>query len=302
MSREIGVEMAVVQSMTGYGRAEGMTEAGDLVVEIRSVNHRSLDLNFRAPRELAVVEPRIRGAIRKRFSRGRVDIYVNVRHRSPERVMLRVDIDLARKYRDAALGLAEELDLAGDVTVDFLMRLPDVLYEREEELDVEHFWRQFSPLLERAIDQAVKMRRGEGQSLVRDVRRRLKTLDSAARTIARRRKSAARAYHETLEARLGELLSEVHLDPVRFEQEVALLVEKSDISEELVRVESHLRQFRSELASAGSVGRQLDFLCQELLREVNTMGSKTSDIEITRCVLSMKGEIEKVREQVQNLE
>jgi len=294
--------MAGILSMTGYGRGEGTTTAGDLVVEIRSVNHRSLDLSLRGPRELGIVEPRVRALIRERLSRGRVEVYINVRHRSPERIRLNVDVELARKYRDAALTLAEELDLSGDVTVDFLIRLPDVLYEYEEELKADLFWKDFAPLVKRALDQVVAMRRKEGESLARDIRRRLKTLETNVRAATRRRKTAARAYHEALEVRLRDLLSEVSLDPVRFEQEVAILVEKSDISEELVRVDSHVRQFRAELGGGRSVGRQLDFLCQELLREVNTMGSKSTDIEITRSVLTMKAEIEKIREQAQNIE
>lgn len=293
--------MAANSSMTGYGRAEGSTEAGDLVVEIRSVNHRSLDINLRVPRELGAVEPGVRGLVRERLGRGRVEIFVNVRHRSPERIDLCVDMELARKYRDASLALAEELDLPGEVSIDLLMRLPDVLYEHEEQLNAERFWKQFVPLLDQALDQVVAMRREEGEQLVKDVRRRLRTLESSARSIARRRKSALQAHQQGLKSRVEEILEGFKLDPIRFEQEVAFLVEKSDISEELVRVQSHLKQFRSELSGSNSVGRQLDFLCQELIREVNTMGSKTTDIEITRSVLSMKAEIEKIREQVQNL-
>lgn len=293
--------MAATYSMTGYGRAEGPTQAGDLVIEVRSVNHRSLDLNLRSPREMGLVEPQIRAAVRERLGRGRVDIFVNVKHRAPERVHLKVDMEVARKYRDAAVTLADELELPGEVSVDFLLRLPDVLYEEEEELDAERFWKQLSPLLDGALDRVVAMRREEGSSLARDIRRRLKILESAARSIAGRRRTATEAYRRSLESRLQELLANAALDPVRFEQEVAVLVEKSDISEELVRVQSHLKQFRSELSAGTSVGRQLDFLCQELIREVNTIGSKASDIEITRSVLSMKAEIEKIREQVQNL-
>jgi len=288
--------------MTGYGRAEGPTQAGDLVVEVRSVNHRSIDLNIRGPRELGAVDPRIRGAIRERISRGRVEVFINVRHRSPERVRLLVDRDLARRYRDSAIALAEELDLPTEITVEFIMRLPDVTYEQEEELNIERFWKEFSPLLDGALDQVTAMRRKEGVSLGKDVRARLKKLETAARGVGRRRKTATRAYAELLQSRLDELAKDLALDPARMAQEVALLVERSDISEELVRVESHLGQFRAELSSDGSVGRQLDFLCQELIREVNTMGSKSTDMEITRRVLEMKGEIEKIREQVQNIE
>jgi uncharacterized protein (TIGR00255 family) len=293
--------MAVKYSMTGYGRAEGATEAGDLVVEIRAVNHRSLDLNIRGPREIGVVEPRVRATVRERLLRGRVEVFANVRHRSPERVQLKVDMVLARKYRDAALALAEELELPGDVSVDFLLRLPDVLYEEETELNATRFWKDFSPLLNRALDQVVAMRREEGAALVKDIRKRLRKLDSFARVIGRRRKAAAQAYRRTLETRLNDLLADADLDSGRLEQEVAFLLEKSDISEELVRVESHLKQFRLELSGDKSIGRPLDFLCQELIREVNTMGSKANDIQITRSVLSMKAETEKIREQVQNL-
>lgn len=293
--------MAAIHSMTGYGRAEASTDVGDLVIEVRSVNHRSLDLNVRGPREFGLVEPRIRAAVREKLYRGRVDVFANLKHRGPERVRLKVDMELARKYRDAALALAEELDVPGDITVDFLVRLPDVLYQEEEALDADSLWAELSPLLDRALDRVVAMRREEGDSLARDVRRRLRTLRSAARSIARRCKTAAQAHREVLESRLQDLLGDVSLDSVRLEQEVALLVEKSDISEELARVESHLKQFRAELSEGKTVGRQLDFLCQEMIREVNTMGSKAADIEISRCVLLMKGEIEKIREQVQNL-
>jgi len=272
------------------------------VVEVRSVNHRSIDLNIRGPRELGAVDPRIRGAIRERISRGRVEVFINVRHRSPERVRLLVDRDLARRYRDSAIALAEELDLPTEITVEFIMRLPDVTYEQEEELNIERFWKEFSPLLDGALDQVTAMRWKEGVSLGKDVRARLKKLETAARGVGRRRKTATRAYAELLQSRLDELAKDLALDPARMAQEVALLVERSDISEELVRVESHLGQFRAELSSDGSVGRQLDFLCQELIREVNTMGSKSTDMEITRRVLEMKGEIEKIREQVQNIE
>jgi len=288
--------------MTGYGRAEGSTQAGDLVIEIRTVNHRSLDLHLRGPREMGAVEPRLRDAIRRRVSRGRVEVYTTVRHRSPERVQLKIDADLARKYRDAALSLAEDLDLPTEITVDFIMRLPEVFYEREEALDADRFWKEFSPLLQAALDQVVSMRREEGARLVKDVRSRLKKLETAARAVGRRRKTAVKNYHDLLHERLNELVKDLDLDPIRMAQEAALLAEKSDINEELVRVESHLKQFRAELSSAGSIGRQLDFLCQEFIREVNTMGSKSTDMEITRRVLAMKGEIEKIREQAQNIE
>lgn len=294
--------MGSVHSMTGYGRAEGSTQAGDLLIEMRTVNHRSLDLHLRGPRELGTVEPRLRDAIRRRISRGRVEVFTTVRHRSPERIHLKIDRDLARKYHDAAFSLAEELDLPTEIGVEFIMKLPDVFYEKEEALDADRFWKEFSPLVKKALDQVCSMRRDEGARLAKDVRTRLKKLETSARTVRRRRKTAVQSYSTLLHERLDELVKDLDLDPVRMAQEVALLVEKSDISEELVRVESHLKQFRSELSADGAVGRQLDFLCQELIREVNTMGSKSTDMEITRRVLAMKGEIEKIREQVQNIE
>lgn len=293
--------MASIHSMTGYGRAHGRTSLGELGIEVRSVNHKSFDLNLRSSRVFSAIEPRIRERVRETLERGRVDVFFNLAGSAGETRRVEVDKLLARRYKEIADTLARELKLSGELSVDALFSLPDVVYQTEVRIDEGRCWEEVSPLLDRALKAAVKMRVREGGKLGKDIRSLLGEIGSEVKAVRKLGKAEVVKWRDTLKSRVEEIAGNKSLDPGRLEQEVAFLVSRSDIQEEIIRLESHLDQFRKGLSEGGCIGRQFDFLCQEMNREVNTMGSKALSIGITNSVIKMKGDVEKIREQIQNL-
>ncbi|HLW46476.1 MAG TPA: YicC/YloC family endoribonuclease [bacterium] len=295
--------LTVMRSMTGFGAGEIATEAGRYGVEIRSVNHRFREVIIRMPRDLSPLEDRVRAVVQSRVLRGRVDVAV-VRDdygRRPRAV--KTDAALAKAYVDALDGLRQALPISGEVDLSLLLSLPDLVKIEEEKEDVEASW----PVVERgvgaALDRLVAMRDAEGARLGADLLARLSRLESLADAIAARTPRVVEDYHARLERRVQELAAGVAVDPGRLATEVALFAERSDISEEVTRFRSHLVQFRTTLAAeGGAVGRTLEFIVQEMGRETNTIGSKANDLEITGLVIAVKGELESLREQIQNVE
>jgi uncharacterized protein (TIGR00255 family) len=208
---------------------------------------------------------------------------------------------LARRYKNLADTLTKELKLSGEISVKDLLSLPDVLRQEEARVDEDRCWEEVSSLLDRALKSVLRMRVQEGRRLIKDVRELLSEIGADVKSVRKMGKEEIVKWRDTLKSRIEELTGNKSLDPGRLEQEVAFVVSRSDIQEEIVRLESHLDQFRKGLSEGGSIGRQFDFLCQEMNREVNTIGSKALSIEITNRVIKMKGDIEKIREQVQNL-
>ncbi|MDR5694964.1 MAG: YicC/YloC family endoribonuclease [Armatimonadota bacterium] len=292
-----------LRSMTGYGIGEAPIPEGRVVVEIRGVNHRYTDLTVRLPKDLASLEERVRAAVLAKVLRGRVEVVIMKDEASRRPEAFRADIDLARSYVRALGELARTLGLEGTINLAMVASLPGVIRLEEDRQDAEALWPAISTALEKALGVFVQMREEEGARLARDLLERIWVLEEEAEAIARRAPAVVEEYANRLRRRVSELLGDVSLDEGRLAMEAMLFAERSDISEELVRIRSHLTQFRQTIETAtGAVGRKLDFILQELFREVNTIGAKANDLEISHRVISMKSELESLREQVQNIE
>jgi uncharacterized protein (TIGR00255 family) len=292
-----------MRSMTGWGAGQAETPAGRVSVEIRSVNQRFLDVKLGLPREFAAWERELRQRVAAVASRGRVEVQVTrVMAGGRRRYRVSARTELARAWVAAARRLGRELGLAGDVDVGQVLRLPDVLEVVEQPPDV---GREL-PALRRALAAALAAfdaeRRREGTALARDMRARTAALVGAVRAVRRRLPVARAALARQMEERLARLVPAGVPDRGRVAQEVALLVERGDVTEELVRLDSHLAALRAALGARGPVGKRIEFLLQEIGREINTTGAKAGDVAVAELVLGAKGELEKLREQVQNVE
>ncbi len=292
----------MIRSMTGYGEASRGTPFGKIRVQIRSLNHRFLDLVLRLPPGFMALEPRFREVIKGCIRRGRVDLYLKIeRNEGASPLRARVDWGLARSYLEGMRELKERFDLKGEVDLPLLLSFREVLSPEEEELGEEELWREILPVLEEALRRLDESRRREGEALREDFLERLKAIGGHLQRIEERAPLVVEEYRRRLSSKAKELL-DGELDEGRLAQEVALFASRADITEEVVRIRSHLEQFRERLGEGGPVGKALDFLIQEMVREANTIASKSSDLPITRHVLAIKEEVEKLREQVQNIE
>ena len=287
--------------MTGFGSAEGKVHDGRLRIEIRTVNHRYYNPQFRLPFELAGAETQIREHLRQRLDRGHVA--VSARWVEPPQIEggMTVDLARAREVVAALKTLKKKLRLKGEPDLAFVARHPDVLTLQGDGQSAVT-WTELEPIVEQAARDVLTMREREGQALAADLSGRLDALDGHARTVDARAPTRLAAELDRLKRAVAELAAGVPVDPQRLAVEIALLADRVDISEELVRLRTHLSACREALASDGRVGKQLGFLAQELLREVNTIGSKANDAAITQTVIAMKGDLEKFREQLENLE
>ena len=293
----------MIKSMTGFGRAEGETTLGKMGVECRSINHRYCDISLKLPRRLSLFEGRIKEMIRSAVARGRVEMSVRLDGTSEGWVQFEVDLAMAEQYYRALQVLQKRFQIPGQITLELLSGAKDLILAREEPTeDIEPFWTEMLPIIERSLHDMEEMKRAEGNSLGRDLQHRLDRLGAILEEIRQRFFPSMKSYQERFRQRLRLLLEGSDLDASRFEQEVALWVERTDITEELVRTESHLRQFQTLLERQEPVGRKMDFLLQEIHREANTISSKANDAEISQRVVEIKSEIEKIREQVQNIE
>jgi len=292
----------MLKSMTGFGRGEGDTTLGKVVVESRSVNHRYSDINIKLPKRLNLFENRMKEIIRSQVSRGRVDVSLRLDNAGEDKVQLTVDLDLAEQYYQVLHDLKERLRLKDEITLNLLAGAKDVIVAREELGDIEPYWQEILPVLKQSLKNMDDMKRLEGESLAEDLQQRLKNIAEQLQMIKQQFPLRLRAFLTRLQDRLRSLLEGLDTDPSRFQQEVAFLAERTDITEETVRAESHLAQFRGLLEGNDPVGRKMDFLLQEIHREVNTVSAKANDAEISQRVVEIKSELEKIREQVQNVE
>ncbi len=290
------------QSMTGFGRAELEREGRKLTVELKSVNHRFSEVNVRYPRELSPLEERIKRLVASRLSRGRIDVFVTYSFLGEGLYQVRVDKGLAVAYYNGMKDLAQAVGVAPNVGLTQLAGLPDVVKVERQADDLDKVWAMMEESLTLALDQLVVMRRHEGQRLAEDITTRLATIGDLVKQIADRAPLVVEDYQRRLRERIKELLGAVQIDEARLLTEVALFADRSAITEELVRMHSHQDQFAASLSSGEAVGRKLDFLLQEMNREVNTIGSKANDLAIGALVVELKAELEKVREQIQNVE
>jgi uncharacterized protein (TIGR00255 family) len=289
--------------MTGYGRREMSDAGGRFTIEVRSVNNRYIDIQVKAPRGLAVLEQRIRKRVQDRFSRGRFDVYITRNGEKESVGRLVVNEPLAGQYIAALRELKARFGLGGEVDLSFLAGLPDLFALTEVKEDMEAVWQVLAEGLAHALKELDDMRAEEGRALVRDISGRLETIDRLLAAIHDLAPASVEAARKRMSDVLTKLLHE-QPDPVRLAQEIAILAERTDVTEELTRLGSHMVQFRALLAdpSGEAVGRKLDFLLQEMGRETNTIASKAMDAQISLSVVNIKAELEKIREQVQNIE
>ena len=290
-----------MQSMTGYGRGLVCEDGREMTVEVKSVNHRFLDVSFRLARPIAFLDDAVRTGVAERLARGHVDVFVNYVNHCEDARRVRVDMQLAKAYRQAAGELSEALGVKNDLPLSDYMNMPDVLTVEASEEDQDAVRALFMRALNLALDDLMAMRKREGNSLRGDMMKKLDAIDGLRESIATRAPTVVEEYRAKLSQRLSALLSG-DIDEARFATEVAIFADRAAIDEELVRLSSHIAQLRATAELDEPVGRKLDFLVQELNREVNTIGSKASDAQIAGCVVAAKGEIEKLREQVQNIE
>ncbi len=292
----------MVYSMTGFGSAALEIDGRSATVELKSVNHRFFDPTFRMPRHLSFVEEPLRAMLSKRLGRGHVDVFLQYANRRNDAKSVQVDMPLLLAYQGAIGKMASETGLLNDFSISHAARLPDVLTLVEEPDDKDAVTALILGAAEKAVNELVGMRAREGEKLHADVIGRVNSLDEIAAEIALRAGTVVDEYREKLKKRIETLLGDVALDEQRLAQEVAYYADKASIDEELVRLKSHTDQFRAALGSAEPSGRRLDFIVQEMNREINTIGSKAANAAIQKAVLSGKAELEKIREQVQNIE
>lgn len=292
----------MVLSMTGYGRAGALLHGRDIKVELRSVNARFFEYSSRLPRSCAFLEDKLKKLVASTVSRGKVELNLSIQTVTAADTVVTVNWQLAQGYRAALNAMSERMDLKNDVTAGMLARFPDVLTQTAAPTDEEELWQDVQSVAEQAIEAFVAMRATEGEKLKEDVASRLNTVESLVAQIEQNSAGRVQAYSDKLYARLQELLGDRNIDEARLVTEAAIFADKTAIDEETVRLHSHVAQYREILELNEPIGRKLDFLTQELNRESNTIGSKCQDVAITRLVVELKSEIEKIREQIQNIE
>jgi len=292
----------VLRSMTGYGSSERTVGSRRIRVEVRSVNQRFLDIQIKSPRLLLQIEDRIKKAIERAMARGRVSVYAEW-HDAEAAACTAVNLTAARGLVESLRKLQSELSLPGEVTVGLVASQPQIIEQIEETPSADDIWRDFSPALDAALAELVAMREREGAELARDLAARLDAVDGLSKTLEKSAPRAAALEKARLAERVKTLMGEgVAVDEARLAQEIAMAAERADYTEEVVRLKSHVSQVRRCLAAGEPVGKRLNFLVQEMHREVNTTGSKNSDSAVGAAVIALKEEVEKLREQVQNIE
>ena len=292
----------MVKSMTGYGRAREMRNGRDITVEVRSVNNRYLDCTVKMPRAYIFAEDRMKARVQQAISRGKVDVFVTIDAIAADEAVVAVNEPLARGYYEALTRLKTMFSLPGEVTPEVLAKFPDVLAVTKAEEDVEAIAADICAVLDDALAAYNDMRAVEGEKLAADVAGRVTTIETVVGRVEERSPQTVAAYRQRLEAKMQEVLQSTTIDESRILTEAAIFADKIAVDEETVRLRSHIAQLRAMLASDEPVGRKLDFLIQEVNRECNTIGSKCSDLTIAQDVVNMKAEVEKIREQVQNME
>lgn len=293
----------MIKSMTSFGRAQS-EEGKDICfsIEMKSVNHRYLDINIRMPKMMIALEEKIRNIISKRLNRGKVDVFINYRSYGSGNGKAALNMELARDYYECLKKIKDELDVTNDISVTKIARFPDVITLAEPEENLDNILKEIAPLVESAINLMEDMRIREGEKLKEDILLKIDQIDSYVEEIEKLADRIPRNYKKRLEERLSELLEGIDIDESRIALEVAILSDKAAVDEEITRIRSHLSQMNSTLELNEPIGRKLDFIIQEINREANTIASKSTDIDITNKVIEIKNIIEKIREQVQNIE
>ena len=294
--------MGKLLSMTGYGSAKGSVEGQEIAVELKSVNNRYLDCSIRLPRNFLFAEDTVKQAVSAGVSRGKVDVFVSAQASQDSGTVVSVNEELARGYRDAVARIAETLGLESGLNAFSLARFPDVLTVERRELDKDKAAAALSDITAKAVEEFNAMREREGERLRRDMLGKLGTIEGLVSVVEERSPQTVKEYRERLEARLRDILADRSLDEQRVITEAAIFAARTAVDEETVRLRSHIAQFRTMLEEGSPIGRKMDFLVQEFNRESNTIGSKCSDASLAKVVVDLKSEIEKIREQLQNVE
>ena len=294
--------MGKLLSMTGYGSAKGSVEGQEITVELKSVNNRYLDCSVRLPRNFLFAEDTVKQAVSAGVSRGKVDVFVSAQASQDSGTVVSVNKELARGYRDAVAHIAETLGLESGLSAFSLARFPDVLTVERRELDKDKAAAALSEITAKAVEEFNAMREREGERLRRDMLGKLETIEGLVSVVEERSPQTVKEYRERLEARLRDILADRSLDEQRVITEAAIFADRTAVDEETVRLRSHIAQFRTMLEEGSPIGRKMDFLVQEFNRESNTIGSKCSDASLAKVVVDLKSEIEKIREQLQNVE
>ena len=295
-------EIIMIRSMTGFGRGTLEDENQSFIVEMKSVNHRYCDLNVKMPKSLMLLEDKMRKVILQRINRGKVDIIVTQRSSSNYGTKAILDEGLADSYVECFNRIKEKYDIKENIPLSLVAKFPEVITLKKEEEDVEHIWKYLSQALNAALSMLVDMREKEGEKLEKDLSEKCNYILSLLIEVGNNSQEVVKDYRNKLSQRLRNLLEEYPVDESRIEMEVALFADKSSIDEEIVRLNSHIVQFQKTLTADEPVGRKLDFILQEMNREANTIASKSTNLNITKSILEIKNEIEKIREQIQNVE
>ena len=289
-----------IKSMTGYGRGETKGEYS-WAVEVKSVNHRFLEIYVRLSRPWLFLEENIKGFVKERVSRGRVDVFVNL---SSKTLPARVEIDkaLVKNYHSKLMEIKDEIGFDGPITLSLLSLMPDAFCVEETLPKEQELWDSLAPALEEALEELVAMRAREGESLGLDIDMRLEAIEDKLDIIRERADVVPEGHIKRLRQNLERLTPGLAVEQERLDAEIALMAEKSCITEEIIRLSSHIGQLKATISSEGLIGKKMDFIAQEMFREVNTIAAKSSDYEITKQVIDIKSEVEKIREQIQNIE
>lgn len=291
-----------IRSMTGFGRSAGITLLGQVTVEVKSVNHRYLDFSIRIARDLAFMEEDVKAVLREFVTRGRVEVTVKLAAKTPMNRGASFNLEQIAEYHDKLLEVADRFSLRHEVTLEHLLALPGVILEPEPLAESGEIGEEVKRLVRQAAENLLDSRTLEGERLRADIALRVTEIATWVDLIHSRSLSSVDVYRQRLHENIKRLANDVLLDPSRLEIEVALFADRASITEEVVRMRAHLLNFHSFLAAKQAIGRKMDFYLQEMNREVNTMGSKSADVAISQLVVDIKSELEKVREQVQNLE
>ena len=293
----------MIRSMTSFGRSN--SEEGKkrvFTVEMKSVNSRYLDVNIRMPKSIISLEEEIRKMISNSLSRGKVDVFINIKNYNEGAGVPKVDINLAQGYLQCLKEIEEKLNIKNDISVMQIARFPEVITMIEEEDKIDEIWEELKPLISSSLDMMINMREVEGEKLKEDILIKINQIEDLVSKVEEFADSIPKVFKQKLEERLKDLLGNVEVDENRIATEVCILADKATVDEEIIRLKSHINQVRETLKLNEPIGRKLDFIVQEMNRETNTIGSKSSDIQMTNIVIDIKNILEKIREQVQNIE
>ncbi|WP_291734184.1 YicC/YloC family endoribonuclease [Clostridium sp.] len=293
----------MIRSMTSFGRSN--SEEGKkrvFTVEMKSVNSRYLDVNIRMPKSIISLEEEIRKMISNSLNRGKVDVFINIKNYNEDAGVPKVDINLAQGYLQCLKEIEEKLNIKNDISVMQIARFPEVITMIEEEDKIDEIWEELKPLISSSLDMMINMREVEGEKLKEDILIKINQIEDLVSKVEEFADSIPKVFKQKLEERLKDLLGNVEVDENRIATEVCILADKATVDEEIIRLNSHINQVRETLKLNEPIGRKLDFIVQEMNRETNTIGSKSSDIKMTNIVIDIKNILEKIREQVQNIE